>query len=108
VEVHVIRVTKRITTILTDINQILERWNSYCQQLMTHPETTKNATLKKANVYESEPYKLKAKVEAALNKLKTHTSSGVDNITLEMIIATGETCITLFHKLCQSIWDTCT
>lgn len=75
---------------------------------MTHPETTENASLKKSNVYESEPYILKAEVEAALNKLKTHKSSGVDNITLEMIVATGETGITLYHKLCQSIWNTCT
>lgn len=44
-------------------------------------------------MYKPEPYILK--IEAALNKLKKNTlPPGVDNITLEIIIAIGEAGIT--------------
>ena len=42
--------------------------------------------------------------EWAINSLKDRKSPGCDEITAEMIKASGEAGITYYHKMCTEIW----
>jgi hypothetical protein len=44
-------------------------------------------------------------VETAIEKLKTHTSSGINQITAELIKAGGRTIHSEIHELINSIWN---
>jgi hypothetical protein len=45
------------------------------------------------------------KSEMALEKLKTHKSSGIDQIPAELIKAGGRTICSEIHKYIKSIWN---
>ena len=49
---------------------------------------------------------LRSEVERAINSLKDRKSPGCDEITAEMIKASGEAGITYYHTICTEIWKT--
>ena len=49
---------------------------------------------------------LRSEVEWAINSLKDRKSPGCDEITAEMIKASGEAGITYYNKICTKIWKT--
>ena len=71
---------------ITDINQRSERWRSYFQDLLNHPNTTSpQLSLQSDPTYECNvaPPTL-AEVEAIINKLKNNKSPGADGIPSEV------------------------
>ena len=56
--------------------------------------------------YEDEPDILLCEVESAVKKMKNDRSAGIDEISAELIKATGEPGVRIFHQLCNRIWKT--
>ena len=91
-------------TVLTESSQILDRWQRYCKDMFTDSSAQ---TERKNNVIinmEQEP--LRSEVEWAIKSLKDGKSPGCDEITAEMIKASGDPGIGYYHKVCLEIWKT--
>ena len=87
--------------VLTDSEEISRRLTEYCAEMYDGP-TTKNVQMYQ-NGEELEP--LRSEVEWAINyQLPLGKSAGNDAIHGEMIKASGEEGISIYHKLCTKIW----
>ena len=86
--------------VLTDSEEINSRWTEYCTE-MYDGSTTKMVQMDQ-NGEELEP--LRSEVEWAINQLPLGKAAGNDAIHGEMIKASGEEGISIYHKLCTKIW----
>ena len=85
--------------VLTDSEEISRRWTEYCAEMYDGP-TTKIVQMDQ-NGEELKP--LRSEVKWAINQLPLGKSAGNDAIHGEMIKASGEEGISIYHKLCTKI-----
>lgn len=88
---------------ITNIDETLEVWKEYCEELFNDQERTDTYTQEDM---EEEPTILKEEIRDAIKKLKPLKSPGADNITTEIIKAMGESGVHILHKICNGIWST--
>ena len=93
--------------LLTDKDQVLERWTEYCNGLYNYELKPDRSILQDQYPQDEEesPPILKEEVEAALRSLKPGKSPGVDNVPSELLKSGGEDLVTVMTALCQKIWD---
>ena len=91
--------------ILTESDDIKRRWKEYCEQLFKKDGHVTSMPLTFSD-YEDEPDILLCEVENAVKKMKNDRSAGIDEIPAELIKATGEPGVRIFHQLCNRIWKT--
>ena len=99
---------------LTENDDILARWNEHCEGLFTkHGSTSASTTDCDGNEQgnssdttdedDEEPIPLRSEVELAVKQLKNGKATGCDDISAEIIKASGELGISLLHKLIVKI-----
>jgi len=89
--------------LVADSHVIVARWRNYFSQLF-NVHGAKDVG--QAEIYTAEPLVPEpsaSEVELAIGKLKSHKSSGIDQIPAEMIKAGGRTIYLEIHKLIISI-----
>ena len=89
--------------ILTESDQIKQRWQQYCQGLYSSNDGLGGVT-EPIEVVEDEPDILRSEVVFALKKMRTGKAPGYDDIPAELIKETGDEGVILMHKLCNLIW----
>ena len=89
--------------ILTEDNQIKQRWKQYCQGLYAGRDGLGGVS-EPIQMQEDEPCILRSEVVKAIKKLRTGKAPGHDDIPAELIKETGEEGVCVMHKLCNLIW----
>ena len=92
----------------TEFEKIADRWKRYCEEMYSDNQSTDTAQhCEQEGAQEEEPMlpPLRSEIEWAINSLKDGKSPGCDNIQAEMIKASGEEGIDVYHKLCTNIWE---
>ena len=74
--------------------------------LLTPVNQNKTAVDNNESFSDTELDPLKSEVEWAIKSLKDRKSPGCDEITAEMIKASGIARITYYHEICMKIWNT--
>jgi len=90
--------------LVADSNSIVSRWRNYFSQLF-NVHGVKDVG--QAEIHTAEPLvpeRSASEVELAIDKLKSHKSSGIDQIPAELIKTGGRTFCLEIHKLITSIW----
>jgi len=90
--------------LVADSHSIVARWKNYFSRLF-NVHGVKD--VRQAEIHTAEPLVPEpsaAEVELAIVKLKSHKSSGIDQIPAELIKAGGRTICLEIHKLFPSIW----
>jgi len=97
-------VKDEISDLVADSHNIVARWRNYFSQLFNvhGVKDVGQAEIHTAEPLVSEPSA--AKVELAIDKLKSHKSPGIDQIPAELIKTGGRTIVLEIHKLITSIW----
>ena len=90
-------------TTLTEIEDILNRWHEYGQQLFDSIDVPEPCI----KFEHMEPKPLLDEVKAALKQLKSGKSPGLDGIPAELLKNTGEAGVEALLHLCLKIWETC-
>ena len=94
--------------LLTDNQEVLERWTEYCGDLYNY-ELKPDVSLLQADLLlddgEDSPPILKEEVEAAVRSLKPGKSPGVDNVPAELVKHGGDETVQALTVLCRKIWD---
>jgi len=90
--------------LVADSHSIVARWRNYFSQLfnMHWVKDVRQVEIHTAEPLEPEPSA--TEFELAIDKLKSHKSPGIDQITAELIKADGRTIFLEIHKLITSIW----
>jgi hypothetical protein len=88
--------------LLTDVDDVLERWKDYCMELYQCDDTEQWIE----DNENPEPDILRSEVEEAIRYLKTNKSPGIDNIPAELIKMLGEKAIKAIHDICNMVWKT--
>ena len=92
---------------LTEEKEILSRWSEYCSELYNYESCGDNAVLDCSQPPEEDLQPiLREEVEIAVASLKKGKSAGVDNISVELVQAGGETMIDVLTEVCNRIWRT--
>ena len=102
---------------LTENDDILARWKEHCEGLFTKCGSTGASTIdcgdneqdnssETTDEDDEELIPLRSEVELAVKQLKNGKATGCDDISAEMIKASGELGISLLHKLIVKIWQT--
>jgi len=90
--------------LVADSLSIVARWRNYFSQLF-NVHGVKD--VRQAEIHTAEPLVPEpsaSEVELAVDKLKSHKSPGIDQISAELIKAGGRTIFLEIHKLITSIW----
>jgi len=94
--------------VLTDKDQITDRWREYCEELYNYKGEVDNNILRRLeNVQDQEvspPISLDEIVEA-VRKLKKDKSPGADNIPAELITNAGDISHRILWKICNEVWN---
>ena len=93
---------------LTESEKIVSRWKRYCEGMYSNNQQTDKITqaeTEKTKEEEKHLAPMKSEIEWAIKSLKDGKSPGCDNIQAEMIKASGEEGIDVYHKLCTKIWE---
>ena len=106
-------IRKETGEVLTERNEILNRWNEYCSQLYeenAHQTITKELVTSLRSMSPPKVEKLNdnilfTEIEWAIQKLKRNKSPGIDMVTGEMIQASGPEWIKAFHQVCNNTWE---
>ena len=85
--------------ILFETDEILKRWTEYVEKLF---DGKRDETY--LHQFMQGPTILKAEVEAALNSMSKGKSSGIDNISTEMLQALGEFGIDTLTSICNKMY----
>ena len=91
--------------LVTDSQGILARWRNHFFQLFNVHGVS---DVRQTEIHTAEPLvpELNAfEVDMAIEKLKTHKSSGIDQIPTVLIKAGGRTICSEIHTLINSIWN---
>ena len=89
---------------VTDSHSILAKWRNHFSQLLNVHGIN---DVRQTEIHTAEPLvpELNAfEFELAIEKLKSHNSPGIDQITAELVKAGGRTIPYEIHKLIISIW----
>ncbi|GFR61158.1 endonuclease-reverse transcriptase [Elysia marginata] len=88
---------------LTENEEISNRWKEYCSEMY---EDNTNEEIKQVESNDEILERIRSEVEWAIKQLPKGKSAGNDEIHAEMIKASGEQGIDIFHKLCtcKKIW----
>jgi len=91
--------------LVADSRSIMTRWKNYFSQLMNAhwAKDVRQEEIHTAEPLVPEPYVFE--VELAIEKLKSHKSSAIDQIPAKLIKAKGRTIRCAIHKLIISIWS---
>jgi len=92
--------------LLTQAEDVTERWRQYCDELYNHKANTSDNSLKDiqqtiSSEEEDEPPILRQEIEEAVRKLKCNKSPGTDNIPAELLKAGGENMVDILLKICN-------
>ena len=91
--------------VLTESGQIFDRWKRYCENMFANTSEPKQTAVDNNESYaDTELEPLRSEVEWAIKSLKDRKSPGCDEITAEVIKASGEAGITYYHKICTKLW----
>ena len=92
---------------LTESKKILSRWKEYCADMYSG-DSQINTSLDAGITSEQEESEcktpLRCEIKQAINSLKDRKSPGCDNIHAEMIKASGDEGVEVYHKLFTKIW----
>ena len=88
--------------ILTESGEIKERWKNYCEDMYNPNHLVTDTEEELMEEDHREP--LITEIEWAIKNLKKEKSPGIDNITAEMIQASGG--IKVYYEMCKKIWNT--
>jgi Reverse transcriptase (RNA-dependent DNA polymerase)/Endonuclease-reverse transcriptase len=94
--------------LLTNEDDVRQRWGEYCSDLYNHdikPENTVLTNLWDGQQQEPEPDITVSEVEAAIKKLKLRKAPGVDGVCGELIQCGGEAAVHSMHNICQRAWN---
>jgi len=94
--------------LLTDIDDVRNRWAEYCSELYNHdtkPDDTVLAGLWNNQQQEPTPDISVSEVVAAVKKLKPRKAPGIDGVCGELIQCGGEAALNSIHTICQRAWD---
>lgn len=86
-----------------DLDHVIVVWHRYCMDLYADNDYLGN---RENNITQFEPDILLSEVQAAINKLKSNKSPGIDAITAEALKSMGREGLRIIHQLCQGIWKT--
>ena len=92
--------------LLTEKDEVLERWTEYCKKLYNYPIQPNKNILEEEKCPPEEPSALpvmREEVEEAIRSLPTGKSPGADNIPAEQIKKGGSELVTIITALCQKI-----
>lgn len=84
------------------MDEIKNRWQSYCTELFGGKGRTRE-DLEKG---EEEPEVIEAEIEAAIKKLKIKKAVGVDEVPAETLKAGGVTVVKAMKSSIDAIWRT--
>jgi hypothetical protein len=90
---------------VADSHSILAWWRNYFSQLLNVHGIN---GIRQAEIHAAERLVTNAstsEVELAIEKLKSHKSPGIDQISAELFKAAGRTIRCEIHKIIISIWD---
>jgi len=90
--------------LVADSHSIVARWRNYFSQLFSVHGVK---DVGQAEIHTAEPLVTEpsaSEVELAIDKIKSHKSSGIDQIPAELIKAGGRKIYLEIHKLIISIW----
>ncbi|CAH2108374.1 unnamed protein product [Euphydryas editha] len=92
--------------LLTEIDQVTERWRSYCEGLYAdgHNQRSEDRLLIDPN--NLEPEILESEIRCALYKLKNNKSAGRDKVYAEELKQIGDKGIKILLDLCNQVWRT--
>ena len=88
--------------ILTDRQEVLERWREYVQELYSDQRGEKP----EFDVIEPGPPILKVEVEKAVRSMKWRKAEGSDGVVVEMVEAAGDFAISKITNLANTIYST--
>ena len=92
---------------MTESEKILGRWKEYCADMYSG-DSQINTSLDTGITSEQEESEcktpLRCEIKRDINSLKDRKSPGCDNIHAEMIKASGDEGVEVYHKLCTKIW----
>ncbi|GFR77564.1 endonuclease-reverse transcriptase [Elysia marginata] len=94
--------------LLTDDEDIMQRWSEYCSDLYNHelqPDLSILSATRDPPETDDSPPIQKSEVEAAVKSLKLGKAPGVDKIPSELLEAGGEEVNNILTALCQRIWN---
>lgn len=93
--------------ILTELDNILDRWKEYCSNLYKDDSVPQdNIGINKIYLEPSIYSILYREVESAISKLRNNKSPGDDQITSEMIKVLGDRGVSIITAICNKIWQT--
>jgi hypothetical protein len=90
---------------VADSHSIVATWKNYFSQILNVHGIS---DVRQAEIHKAEPLVPESsvlEVELAIEKLKSHKSPGIDQISAELIIAGCTTISCAIHKLVISIWN---
>ena len=91
--------------LVADSHSIMARWRNYFSQILNVHGVN---DVKQAEIHTAEPLvseQSSLEVELAIEKRKSHTSPGIDQIPAELIKAGGSTIRCAIHKFFIAIWN---
>jgi hypothetical protein len=91
--------------LLADSHNILNRWMNYVSQLMNVHNVSDVRQTEVHTVEKLVPGPNHLEVDIVIAKLKKYKSPGIDQTSVELIQAGGETLLSAIHKLIISIRD---
>ena len=92
--------------ILTESEEIKDRWKRYCEELYASQETDGVPDNADKDSCEDEPDILLSEVTNAIQHLKNNKSPGPDEISAELIKYADESGAKVIQHLCYRIWKT--
>ena len=96
-------------TVLSDKEEIKQRWKEYYEDLYNAPRDIDRTVLEEIppNINpDEEPDITRSEVKAAVRKLKNRKAAGPDGLPGELLKHGGEPVIDFLHKLINEIWRT--
>lgn len=94
-------------SIMTDNEQVRDRWKEHFQELLNRPAPTRRyhpSTSESLVLDISTEAPTLDEVEKAVSKLKNNKAAGIDNISAELLKAGGRVVLEKLHKLIVKIW----
>jgi len=104
-----INVKDKDGNILSNTEDILNRWHEYCNGLYNYNLTVDRSQLDRLwpNTQDNEvPDLLKSEVRDAIKRLKPRKKPGIDEIEGELISHGGEVAVEAMYQICSKIWST--
>ena len=88
--------------ILTEDEEIKERWRTYCETLNASREDEASVEI---DTHEAEPDILFSEIVNAINHLKTNKAPDIDEIPGELLKNLDETGMKVIWHLCRKVWS---